>query len=168
MKVMNRILTAIVATFILFSCTTEQQKETNMEVTNQQEVNYTYFGDTITTDGAIDATQLIARLEGKDSVFVKVTGSIEEVCQKKGCWININLGNNQSMKVRFKDYAFFVPKDAAGQTVFIEGYAYNDTVSVAELKHYAEDAGKSKEEIEKINKPEISVSFEANGVVIQK
>lgn len=168
MKVMNRILTAIVATFILFSCTTEQPKETNKEVTNQQEVNYTYFGDTITTDGAIDATQLIARLEGKDSVFVKVTGSIEEVCQKKGCWMNINLGNNQSMKVRFKDYAFFVPKDAAGQTVFIEGYAYNDTVSVAELKHYAEDAGKSKEEIEKINKPEISVSFEANGVVIQK
>lgn len=168
MKIMNRILTAIVATFILFSCTTEQQKETNKEVTNQQEVNYTYFGDTITTDGAIDATQLIARLEGKDSVFVKVTGSIEEVCQKKGCWMNINLGNNQSMKVRFKDYAFFVPKDAAGQTVFIEGYAYNDTVSVAELKHYAEDAGKSKEEIEKINKPEISVSFEANGVVIQK
>lgn len=168
MNVMNRILTAIVATFILFSCTTEQQKETNKEVTNQQEVNYTYFGDTITTDGAIDATQLISQLAGKDSVFVKVTGSIEEVCQKKGCWMNINLGNNQSMKVRFKDYAFFVPKDAAGQTVFIEGYAYNDTVSVAELKHYAEDAGKSKEEIEKINKPEISVSFEANGVVIQK
>ena len=41
-----------------------------------------------------------------------------------------------------------------------------DTLSIAQLKHYAEDAGKSKDEISKISKPEITISFLADGVVI--
>ena len=127
-----------------------------------------FFGDSITIEDAVEANQLISKLAGKDSLSIKLTGIIEEVCQKKGCWMNMNIGNNQSMKVRFKDYAFFVPKDAAGKTVYLEGYAYNDTISVADQKHYAEDAGDSKEEIAKITKPEISISFEANGVIIKK
>ncbi|MBL7883683.1 MAG: DUF4920 domain-containing protein [Bacteroidia bacterium] len=127
-----------------------------------------YFGDSITMDGAIAADQLMTQLAGKDSVQVKLTTTIEEVCQKKGCWMNLSIGNEQSMRVKFKDYAFFMPKDAAGKTVFIEGWAYADTIPVAQLQHYAEDAGKSKEEIAKITEPEISISFEANGVIIKK
>ena len=127
-----------------------------------------YFGDTLTPENAIPADQLLSKLIGKDSLQVKITGTIEEVCQKKGCWMNVSLGNGQSMKIRFKDYSFFVPKDANGKTAIFEGIAYNDTIPVNELKHYAEDEGKSKEEVEKITKPEISVSFEANGVIIKK
>ena len=168
MKLMNHLLTFLVIIFTFISCSREGPKETKAATADAGEVDYNYYGDPITAEGAIDAKQLTTQLAGKDSVFVKVTGTIEEVCQKKGCWMNINLGNEQSMKVRFKDYAFFVPKDAAGQTVIIEGFAYNDIVSVAELKHYAEDAGKSKEEIANITKPEVSISFEANGVIIKK
>jgi len=127
-----------------------------------------YFGDSITTDAAIAATEVINQLKGKDSAQLKLTGVIEDVCQKKGCWMNIAIGNNQSMRVKFKDYAFFMPKDAAGKTVFIEGWAYADTIPVAQLQHYAEDAGKSKEEIAKITEPEVSISFEAHGVIIKK
>lgn len=165
---MNHLLTFSAIIFAFISCRREEPKETKAATTGVVEVDYTYFGDPITAEGAIDVNQLTTQLAGKDSVFVKVSGTIEEVCQKKGCWMNVNLGNEQSMKVRFKDYAFFVPKDAAGQTVIIEGFAYNDTVSVAEQRHYAEDAGKSKEEIANITKPEISISFEANGVIIKK
>ncbi|OFY87038.1 MAG: DUF4920 domain-containing protein [Bacteroidetes bacterium RIFCSPLOWO2_12_FULL_35_15] len=125
-----------------------------------------YFGDTITQDGAIAADQLAAQMQGKDSLKVKLTATIADVCQKKGCWMNLNLGNDQTMKVSFKDYAFFVPKDAAGKNTVIEGVAFTDTTSIADLKHYAEDAGKSKEEIEKITQPEINIGFEAHGVII--
>lgn len=82
--------------------------------------------------------------------------------------MTMNIGNDKTMQVKFKDYAFFVPKDASGKTVFIEGVAFTDTTSVQELQHYAEDGGKSKEEIAKITEPEISVSFEAHGVIIKK
>lgn len=127
-----------------------------------------YFGDSITQNEAIAADQLAVQMQGKDTLKIKLTGPIQEVCQKKGCWMNMNIGNNQSMKVRFKDYAFFLPKDAAGKTVFLEGVAFKDTTSVAELKHYAEDGGKTKEEIATITEPEISISFEANGVILKK
>lgn len=161
------ISSAIIMT-VLYSCKSGGE-EANTEIfVAVKDTSQMLFGDTITVDGAIEASQLISKLAGKDSISIKLTGIIEEVCQKKGCWMNMNIGNNQSMKVRFKDYAFFVPKDAAGKTVYIEGYAYNDTISVAEQKHYAEDAGDSKEEIAKITKPEISISFEANGVIIKK
>lgn len=153
---------------VLISCGEHKEEVKTETVVVTADTTLMFFGDTIKQDGAITADKLIEQLKGKDSVNIKITGTIEEVCQKKGCWMNMNIGNGQSMKVRFKDYAFFVPKDAAGKTVFIEGYAYNDTISVADQKHYAEDAGKTKEEISKITQPEISISFEANGVIIKK
>jgi len=69
--------------------------------------------------------------------------------------------------VRFKDYGFFVPLDATGE-VIINGKAYVSETSVEELKHYAEDAGKSSEEIALIVKAEKTFSFEANGVLLKQ
>jgi hypothetical protein len=127
-----------------------------------------YFGDSITMENATPADKLIGQMHGNDSLKIKLSGIVSEVCQKKGCWMTMNIGNDKSMQIRFKDYGFFVPKDISGKTAVIEGVAFNDTIPVNELKHYAEDEGKSKEEIEKITDPEISISFEANGVIIKK
>ena len=44
----------------------------------------------------------------------------------------------------------------------------SNKVSVADLKHYAEDAGKSEDEIAKITEPKIEYAFEANGVLIKR
>jgi len=143
----------------------------NKEIKNETalvDTSLQYFGDSITLTDAIAADQLAIQMKGKDSLKIKLTGTIEEVCQKKGCWMNMNIGNNRSMRISFKDYAFFVPKDAGGKTVVIDGVAFTDTTSVAELQHYAEDSGQSKEEIAKISEPEINISFEANGVIIKK
>lgn len=153
---------------ILFACSGNSGKEQSESNISAVDTTNMYFGDTITVDGAIAADQLLSKFDGKDSIKIKVSAVIDEVCQKKGCWMTLNIGNDQYMRVSFKDYEFFMPKDAAGKKVFIDGYAYKDTISVAELKHYAEDAQKSKEEIEKITQPEISISFEANGVIIKK
>ena len=71
--------------------------------------------------------------------------------------------------VRFKDYGFFVPKSGAeGKSAIVNGNISIDTLSVAQLRHYAEDAGKSKEEILSIVSPEITISFLADGVSINK
>ena len=156
---------SVIGMIFLSSCGNNQSEKTEIATVD---TSLQYFGDSITQDGAIAADQLAAQMKGKDSMKVKLTGTIQEVCQKKGCWMNMNIGNNQSMKVRFRDYAFFVPKDAANKTVIIEGVAFNDTTSVADLKHYAEDGGKTKEEIEKITEPEINIGFEAHGVIIKK
>jgi len=126
------------------------------------------YGDPSTTaKGAVPADQLLARLEGKDSLQVKVEGKVIEVCQTKGCWMDMDLGNGQSMTVRFKDYGFFVPMNGAGRTVVIDGVAKIKTEDVAWLRHKAEDAGASAEEIAKITEPSKNVTFLAKGVVFE-
>jgi hypothetical protein len=42
-----------------------------------------------------------------------------------------------------------------------------ETLSVEQLRHYAEDAGKSQEEINKIKDPQVSLTFLADGVYIE-
>ena len=66
-----------------------------------------------------------------------------------------------------KDYSFFVPINSVGKNAILEGYAYIDTTSIEMLKHYAEDAGQTKKEIEAIKYPEISITYEARGVIIK-
>ena len=97
---------------------------------------------------------------------IKIKGEILSTCPMKGCWMKLSVAQD-TMLVRFKDYGFFVPKTGAeGKLAVINGQIFIDTLSVPQLKHYAEDAGKSKEEISKITNPEITISFLAEGVVI--
>ncbi len=103
-----------------------------------------------------------------DSLAVKVTGKVSEVCQKKGCWMTLvaEQPGKPAMRVTFKDYAFFMPKNLSGKRVVVDGYAIIDVTPVEVLRHYAEDAGKSKEEIAKITEPKREVAYEAAGVLI--
>lgn len=126
----------------------------------------TTYGDKATADGAIPASSLAAKMKGIDSLAVKITGTVTGVCQMKGCWLQIDIGEGKTMRVKFKDYAFFVPKDLSGKKVVLDGHAYNSTTSVDELRHYAQDAGKSKAEIEKITEPDVSVIYEARSVIV--
>ncbi len=164
---MNRILfITLLSTALLSAC--KNNGDSSADKSNGKDTTLKYFGDTISMDGAIKADQLTATMKGKDSLKIKLAGKIEAVCQKKGCWMKMNIGSDKEMMVRFKDYAFFVPKDISGKEAFIDGVAFCDTVSIADRKHYAEDAGKSKEEIENITAPEVNIGFEARGVIIKK
>ena len=97
----------------------------------------------------------------------KLSGEIINVCPKKGCWMNLKV-DEDTIFVKFKDYGFFVPKTGVESKLsFISGNIKKDTISVERLRHYAEDAGKSSDEIEKIVKPEFKLSFLADGVAIK-
>ncbi len=125
------------------------------------------FGKKINDKAAIAADELPTKMGPKESMTAKVTGTVESVCQAKGCWMKVKMDNGESMRVTFKDYGFFVPKDIAGKTVVFEGVAEKKTTPVAELRHYAKDAGKSKEEIEEINTPKEELAFVADGVIVK-
>ena len=127
-----------------------------------------YHGKKISEKGAIPATQLVTTMDGKNKMPAKVEGTVESVCKMKGCWMNVKTGDGQVMRVSFKDYGFFVPKDIVGRTVVMEGTAETTTTPVSELRHYAQDAGKSKEEVEKITEPEQALTFVADGVIVKK
>ena len=50
----------------------------------------------------------------------------------------------------------------------MNGKAFISVESVADLKHYAKDAGKSQAAIDSIIEPEVTYTFMANGVLIAK
>jgi len=150
---------------LAFAAACNQQ---STETTTEQKPDYESFGEKISPDIAVETGQVTKMLEGKDTARIKLKGTIDEVCQKKGCWMEIAVEAGEPLHVSFKDYGFFVPKDAAGKEMIMEGIAFRDTTSVEELKHLAQDAGKPQEEIYKITQPEIAIVFEASGVLIRK
>ncbi|MEO6037405.1 MAG: DUF4920 domain-containing protein, partial [Saprospiraceae bacterium] len=127
-----------------------------------------HFGTLVTSKNAMTYDQLLPKMAKVDSMPAKVTGQVVEVCQKKGCWMTLHASQagQPDMRVTFKNYAFFMPKSLSGKHVVVDGFAYVETTSVEMLRHFAEDAGKSKEEIAKITEPKRELSFEAAGVLV--
>lgn len=95
-----------------------------------------------------------------------ITGKVAEVCQAEGCWIRLLKTDGTTLLVRSKDHAFVMPKDIAGKIVVVEGEATLKEVPEAMRKHLAEDAGKGKEEIEKIKGDSKEIIFMAKGVKV--
>ncbi|MCB2376856.1 DUF4920 domain-containing protein [Hymenobacter sp. BT635] len=125
------------------------------------------YGAAITAAGARPMSELRQVLGTQDSAQVKLVGTAQEVCQAKGCWLTMTTADGRPMRVRFKDYAFFVPKDISGKTVVVNGWAHREEVPVEDLRHYAKDAGKSDKEVAAITQPEEQLNFEADGVLVQ-
>lgn len=125
------------------------------------------YGAAITADGAISVEQMLATMGDKESMDTKISCEIITSCTMKGCWMDVKLPDGKPMKVRFVDYGFFVPKKGLeGKRAILQGTASRETFDVATLRHYAEDAGKSKEEIEAITEPKHVLTFLAEGVLI--
>ena len=125
----------------------------------------TTYGVGTTADGAISVNDLDKKV--KDGKYEgKLTGKVLEVCQEKGCWMKVERADGEKLMVKFKDYGYFMPKDIVGKEVVLDGEATVKEVSVKQQKHYAEDAGKSKEEIAKITKAKKEMQFVAKGVLV--
>ncbi|AKQ45666.1 amino acid aminotransferase [Rufibacter radiotolerans] len=126
------------------------------------------YGKKVNAKKAIQLPEMTAKL-ATDSVFTgKVEGTVVEVCKKKGCFMKLARANGEPIMVNFKDYGFFMPQDIVGKTVILDGTAKVKETSVEDLKHLAQDANKSKEEIASITQPKKDIVFVANGVLVVK
>ncbi|WP_290838305.1 DUF4920 domain-containing protein [Flavobacterium sp.] len=147
--------------------------ESRFEVlsTESQEPKYASFGKKITADKALTNVQMLKKYESLktgDTIQVKFKSTVTSVCKKKGCWMKMTLPEKKEAFVRFKDYEFFVPLNADNSQGIVSGKAFIDVVTVAELKHYAKDGGKSQAEIDKIKEPQVTYAFTADGVLLQQ
>jgi Domain of unknown function (DUF4920) len=135
---------------------------------NKQQNDGKHFGEAVTAKGAISYDAMLKKMSKNEKLDnVKVEGTVDAVCKVKGCWMNIKSDAGATpLFVQFKDYGFFMPKDIAGKKVVMVGKAYKEITTVEQLRHFAEDEGKSKEEIAKITKPVEEMKFLANGVLI--
>lgn len=161
--------------FLIFVSCKDTQKQTNQQVEEQnQEFTETskqkFFGEKFDFSNPIDSKKVFTTyndMKVGDTLKITFTSKVNSVCKKKGCWMRLELPEGQESLVRFKDYGFFVPKDIENQTAVVHGRAFIKETPVEDLKHYAKDAGKSEEDIAGITEPELTYSFEADGVYLQ-
>ncbi len=123
------------------------------------------FGAKLSESKAMSTDEVSTYLQKERKGDVKVTGEVIEVCKAEGCWLRLKTGEG-SMLVKMKDHAYLVPLSLVGKTVEVEGPGTLKETSVDMLKHYAEDAGKSKAEIDAITQPKKEVVVQAKGVVV--
>lgn len=95
-----------------------------------------------------------------DGKTMRLEATIAEVCQMKGCWMNV-AGGEDTLRVEFKDYGFFVPSTAAGKPVQMEGVVIEREMSEAEREHLQAESQSGKPI------PERMLVFVASGVRIQ-
>lgn len=166
---MKKIIMIVLAAGIFTACSENKPAET-LPATDEKGIvlaeSGVMYGEAVTETDAIEISALPTFLGDTEEMNAKVQGTVLSVCAKKGCWMNIDMGNGQEVRVSFKDYGFFVPENIIGKTVVMEGIAKNSIISAEDLRHFAEDAGKSADEVAKITEGKKEISFEAKGVLV--
>ena len=160
---MKKIIVLACLTMSFINCKGQDKKIEKMG-------EYASFGAKITDENAISRDELSKKYENLktgDTIVVKFKSKINAVCQNKGCWMKVELADQKETFVKFKDYAFFMPKDSKDKEVIINGKAFVSEESIEDQKHYAGDAGKSQAEIDKITTTKRTLSFTADGVLIK-
>ncbi len=125
-----------------------------------------HFGAALSDRPATPVSALLADPQKFDDKDVKIAGKVGAVCQRKGCWMTVGTGEPgaPTVRVRFKDYGFFVPTDCMGRRAVIEGHFKLGTLPVAEAQHYADDAARAGAPPQKITQPQPVLAMMATGV----
>lgn len=77
---------------------------------------------------------------------VKVEGTVQEVCPKAGCWMDISSGTSK-VRIKVKDGEIVFDKDLKDKKVVAEGTVYKFDLTqeqaVGYFKHLAEEKGET-------------------------
>ncbi len=155
---MRSIIAFTAASVLLASCAQQPAEEV---------VVYDYFGDSAAIGTPVlTGEEVLKQLETSDSIWVTFQAPIQAICQTKGCWMEVQLDSATTALVKFKDYAFFMPMDASGETATIAGAVKRKELSVEWLKEQARDANEPDSVVEAITQPEIRLTVMASGVAL--
>lgn len=87
------------------------------------------FGSELSDRETTPLATIVQEPDRFDGQVVKTEGTIAQVCQRMGCWMEITAGEGgQAVRVPMAGHSFFLPRDVAGRRATVEG-----TVEVAEL-----------------------------------
>ncbi len=125
-----------------------------------------HFGAAFTDAKKVKLAEALSDVDKYAGKPIKIEGEIRDVCQAKGCWLVVSDGEKH-MRVTFKDYGFFVPKESAGKRVLLEGVIEKKTITEDHARHLAEES-KDKIDPETIKGSQQVVTLVATGVSIKE
>ena len=119
------------------------------------------FGAGLTLSHLSSLADVVAHPERYADEPILVRGRVAEVCQHRGCWAVLSAGD-ANLRIRFKDYGFFLPKDCSGKQAYAEGVVTLETESEETARHHASESRDG--DPSAIRAPQQGVGFTASGV----
>ncbi len=114
-----------------------------------------------------DVMANVPKHEGKT---IRVRGTVTALCETSGCWIEIADAPQDEQKLfcwfTFDKAAGRVPPAANGHVAVVEGKLVSYEIPEVQRKHFAEEKGLPKAEIDKIKGPEKAVKLECTSAKI--
>lgn len=124
-----------------------------------------HAGEPLAAMEAVPLATVLANVEQYAGKPVRIEGQIQDVCSKKGCWMVLQDGE-ATARVTFKDYGFFVPKDATGARATIVAQVTRETMTEEMAKHLASESKDGNPDA--IHGPQETVAVVASGVDLQR
>jgi hypothetical protein len=90
---------------------------------------------------------------------VRARGTIQRVCQRMGCWMELQgEGAPSAVRVPMADHAFVLPQSAVGRRAEIQGKVSVNPLSDAHKRHLQEEGAQA---------TDVNVSIAATGVMVK-
>jgi hypothetical protein len=162
MKIAITFISLLLIFISSLSCSNQKGNEKKVEMIS-------YGPSKVDISKAIPLSEMLNGMTNlEDEKEFTIKAKITNVCSSAGCWVELKKPDGEPLMVVFQDH-FTIPTDTKiGTEAYLQGIAYWDTIPVETLQHYAEDAGKSKEEIAKITEPSFKLMFEADAISFEK
>ncbi|MBW6460941.1 MAG: DUF4920 domain-containing protein [Bacteroidales bacterium] len=126
------------------------------------------FGMEVNIDEAIDASAVADYFADSDTLALTVSGGIAASCKYSGCWMDIDMGNGETIHVTFLDDDFSIPLDASGKYAIAKGTVIRRMIPVETLQNFARDEGQREEDIALITEPAWAYKMIATVVIIEE
>ena len=131
-------------------------------------------GEPLAADAEIvPVASVVEQSSSYDGQTLVVEGTVSKVCQMRGCWLTLSNNAGETFRINVPkgddgEYLFTFPMDATGATAQLAGTLAIQEESVETLRHFAEDEGKSSEEVLAITEPKRTLVFTASGARLSR
>lgn len=131
--------------------------------------SYLKRGAPIGTAEKVSLAKVLASPEKFSGKTVLVEGVVVRSCKMEGCWAELapDKDAKQSVRVKMKDHAFFIPLQSAGSFARAEGIFTVKTLSKAEVDHLVNEDG-AKFDNRNADGSVTEISFEATGIELKR
>jgi len=164
-KRISLFLLLFTASSIVFAQQSPGEEVISLSDPVEETAEYEVYGSAFDAyDEVIRLNEVLQNSDTYEGREVVITGTIKQLCQKKGCFFMLSDGKSRA-RITFKDYSFFIPTNSAGKAVTLIGRFSVNELSEEQAKHYAEDAGENPEKVEGLQR---EYSLVATSVKIMK
>jgi len=106
------------------------------------------YGKNLTLTDTTKISQILSEPDKYVGKQVLVKGRIVEVCQKRGCWVELAADQDfKTLRIKVNDGEIVFPMEAKGKLAVVEGifekYTLTKEQTIERLKHHAEEQGET-------------------------